>query len=138
MKRKYLLLAFLFLALCGIGIGLYLFNKPSPKASDIKPAFTLTATELAKAFESDGTQAGKLYAGKVLQVSGKVSDVKKDDKGLLTLVIEGTPGSAVSGVLQDLPKEEVKKGDEVTIKGFCSGFDDLFGEVQLHSCGIVK
>ncbi len=138
MKRKYFILIFLFIVLCGAGVGFYLFNKPSPHASSKKPDYTLSTAELAKAFETNETQANKTYSGKVIQVSGKVTDLITDKQGLVTIQIEGTPGSSVSCIFEKDPGQLISKGDSITLKGFCAGFDDLFGEVKMHSCGLIK
>jgi tRNA_anti-like len=81
----------------------------------------LNAKELAAEYERDEAGANKKYLGNALQVSGTVSEVSVNQQNRPVIVLSGTD---MSGVQCSLLKEAagIKKGDAVTIKGFCSGY----------------
>jgi hypothetical protein len=138
MKIRYYLIGLAFLVICGAAIGLYMYTKPSPKASNLKADFILKTQDLTLAYQGNADKAALEYSGKVIQVTGKLSDIKTDDKGLVTLVLEGSPETTVSCILEKPLTETINKGDIISVKGFCSGWDELFSEVKLHSGSLAK
>jgi hypothetical protein len=96
----------------------------------------LKTDELTLAFQGNAEKAALKYSGKVIQVSGKLAETKTDDKGLVTVILEGSTGTTVSCILEQPLVSAVNKGEILSLKGFCSGWDDLFSEVKLHS-GVV-
>ena len=138
MKIRYYLIGIAFLIICGAAIGYYLYTKPSPKAANLKADFTLKAEELTSAFQTDAQKAALEYSGKVIEVKGKLAEIKTDDKGLVTIILEGSPGTTVSCIFDKPLTETLNKGDEISLKGFCAGWDELFSEVKLHSGSLVK
>ena len=138
MKFRYYLIGLAFLLICGAAIGYYLYTKPSPKAANLKADFTLKTEDLTKAFQTNSVNAAKDYSGKVIEVTGKLTDIKTDDKGLVTLILEGSPETTVSCIFDKPLIQKLNKGDFVTLKGFCSGWDELFSEVKLHSGSLIK
>ncbi len=138
MKIRYYLIGIAFLIICGAAIGYYLYTKPSPKAANLKADFVLKTEELTKAFQSNSEKAGKDFSGKVVEVTGKLTDIKTDDKGLVTLILEGSPETTVSCIFDKPLTANLIKGNTVTLKGFCAGWDELFSEVKLHSGSLIK
>lgn len=101
----------------------------------------LNSAELIAAFEKDSAGANTLYLGKVLQVTGPVKGVEKEE-GAATIVL-GTE-SSLSSVRCSMDSEYVKKalllnpGSMVTVKGACTGFNademGLGSDVVLNRC----
>jgi hypothetical protein len=138
MKIRYYILGLVLLIICGAAIGLYLYTKPSPKAANLKADFIMNSEELTLAYQGNSEKAAAVYSGKVIQVTGKLVEIKTDDKGFVTLIIDGSPGTTISCILEKPPANVVTKGDLITLKGFCAGWDDLFSEVKLHSGGLIN
>ena len=138
MKFRYYLMGLAFVVICGAAIGFYLYIKPSPQAANLKADFILKAEELTLAYQGNAEKAALEYSGKVIQVTGKLLEIKTDDKGLVTLILEGSPGTSVSCILEKPLSKPVNKGELLSLKGFCAGWDDMFFEVKLHSGGIIK
>jgi hypothetical protein len=136
MKIRYYLIGLAFVIICGAAIGLYLYTKPSPKAANLRADFIMKSEELTVAYQGNAEKAGKDYSDKVIQVSGKLAEIKTDEKGLVTIILEGSPGTTVSCILEKPLSGTINKGEIVSVKGFCSGWDELFSEVKLHS-GVV-
>lgn len=126
MLKKILSIGFLLIAVGG-GIGYYLWNKPH--ASIGKPDITISASDLAAEFAKDETAATKKFIGDshktiILQVSGKISDVKNDSSGIALALDTGDPINGVSCVLDKFtpqPRTDYKTGEDVVLKGICTG-----------------
>jgi hypothetical protein len=126
MLKKILLFGLVALVIGG-GVGYYLYNKPHEAIG--KANFTITATDLAAEFDKDETAANAKYIGKdgnmiVVQVSGKISDVKNDTSGITIALETGDPINGVSCVLDRFTKQmrtDYKVGEEVKLKGLCTG-----------------
>lgn len=111
----------------GGAVGYYLWNKPH--ASIGKADITTTAMEISADFDKDENAAMKKYVGQdgktiVVQVSGKISDVKNDTSGITIALDTGDPINGVSCVLDRFtqqPRTDYKVGEEVKLKGLCTG-----------------
>ncbi|MEI6950206.1 hypothetical protein V9K67_23700 [Paraflavisolibacter sp. H34] len=124
MQKRTLLFAGIALCLLGAAIGLYWYNKPRAGVDRASADFTLTATELFRAYQQNEQQADARYAGKVLDVSGVVENVEATAEGSSLLLSSGDP---MGGVNCSLAKDSDKatlpqKGRPVRIKGRCTGF----------------
>lgn len=127
MKRNWVKIILAVVLLGGIASGIVaytMWNKDHADASQME-GIPVTAEALYKAFESDEAGANAKYVGKVVEVSGTVSEVKSDS---LTQVILSFPDAMFGGVLIGIDPRHVdevkslKNGDQATFKGFCSGF----------------
>ncbi len=131
---KKIIAAVLVLALIGVGTGIYLFYKP-PAGADESTGIPVTATELAKQFTTDEKKANTDYLGKVLQVSGTVSEVTKNQDGATVVTFEtGDPMAPVLCTMED-KSAAVTASQKLELKGFCNG--NNLG-VVLNRCVIVK
>jgi hypothetical protein len=98
----------------------------------------VTADQLYKAFETNEAEANKTYVGKVVEVSGTVSEVQADS---IQRVVLTFPDAMMGGIVVNIDKrhpegiDELKAGDQATLKGFCSGF---LMDVQIIDAGLVK
>ncbi|MHC5079772.1 MAG: OB-fold protein, partial [Planctomycetota bacterium] len=111
----------------------------SEKPAEGKPALTVSAAQLFKDYEENEVAADEKYKGKILQVSGEVSDIGKDimDKMYVNLKTENM-FMHVQCYFSDKHKDKLKtmkKGQQVTIKGKCDG--KLMG-VNLRGCLLVE
>jgi hypothetical protein len=100
-----------------------------------KVAYEITANRLTRDYGSDAAGSDSKYRGKVLLVSGVVT--KTDPAlggGVSFLMGAGELGSGVRCKFAPAYKAKVEKlkGDEVTVKGRCDGWN--MGEVILRGC----
>ncbi len=126
---KYLVL----LAVVGI-IGavlgyVFVYNKPHPDYLKKKPDYSLTAAALFEAYRADEAGASKTYNGKMLAVSGLLDDVEQADGQLIAFFIFDDGFFGPEGVLINMLEGQGAKlfekiGQQTTIKGFCTGFND--------------
>ena len=128
-------------AVIGGGIGYYMWNKPHETIG--KPDFITTATDIVAEFDKDEGEAMKKYVGRdgktiVVQISGKIDDVKNDTSGITIALDTGDPINGVSCVLDrftEHPHTDFKVGDEVKLKGLCTG---KLSDVVIDRCVVVN
>jgi anionic cell wall polymer biosynthesis LytR-Cps2A-Psr (LCP) family protein len=130
---KKILLVLLVLVLAGAGIGVYMWNKP-PETVDNKKAEAITAEALAKAFTDNEQKANAAYLNQVLDVTGTVAEVSKNQDGKTVIVLSvSDPLSGIQCTMRD-DGVQAQVGSAMTIKGFCNGYTLV---VLLSDC-IVK
>jgi hypothetical protein len=115
---KKILLAVLIIALISVCTGIYMWNKPHPEA---KHGIPVTAINLSKEFNADEKKANAAYLDKVLEVSGTISDISKNQDGDIVVTLD--TGDPMSGVLCTMKDKSVNpaKGQTITVVGFCRG-----------------
>lgn len=147
MNRKRIVWAsIIIILLAGAVYGWREYTRKLPDLKNAKPAFSMTAEELLRAFENDDSAAGTKYNGKVLELAGKVRELEKDEKGYYTLILEG--GNEISSIrcsMDTTYQQEVAAagaGSEVQVRGVCTGFnkDDLGlgSDVFLNRCVLIR
>ncbi len=120
----------------GGGYIYYIYNKPVQSLENQKPEVEVSAAEMIAAYEVDEKAADEIYLGKIVQVSGTISDITKENGIIKVLVETDSPMSMVICELeQGLETGSLKPGDEVKIKGRCTGF---LSDVILVQSSIVK
>lgn len=132
MIRKILIAVFL-LALISVCTYVYVWNKPHKKAEDTK-GISISAEALSKEYNTNEKDADKKYLNKAIEVSGAISETDKNQDGGVMLILQtGDPMTGVQCAMRDKGINAVK-GQNIIIKGFCSG-NGLTG-VSLTDCVI--
>lgn len=130
---KKILIVLLIVLLAGAGVAFYMWNKPHETVEDRK-SVAVGADTLANAFIENEQKANAAYLNQVLDVTGTISDVAKnqDGKTVITLSVSD-PLSGVQCTMRD-DKVQATPGASVTVKGFCNGYTLV---VLLSDC-IIK
>jgi hypothetical protein len=133
---KIALFVVLFIALSGILAGLIMFNKKHPDTAKARPDFIITAVALQKEFDNNEAAASARYINKILEVNGTIASVTPADSSHLNIALK--TGSEMSSVICTFPaisgSPRFKSGDEITLRGECSGF---LMDVLLNNCAVV-
>ncbi len=117
----------------GAGVAYKMWTKPHPKAEDQK-GIAITTVALAKEYGADEKAADAKYLNKVIEVTGIVGESEKNqDGGLMVVLQTEDPTAGVQCAMRE-KNITVSKGQNVTIKGFCSG-NGITG-VSLTDCVI--
>ena len=142
---KWLLISGFGLLIIGGGIFWYAQTKKYADTKDVKADYTITATELIRAFEQDNQAANEKYTDKILNVSGMVSEIEAADTTMNIKFIDTATGSYAIFAFQQQHVDEaktVKTGNTVSIKGACSGgiFSRLrkATSITFQRCTLVK
>jgi hypothetical protein len=149
MKRKKMIVyIMLVLLLVFAVVAVYIYNEYNRTHEDtaaIKPDYSFNAVSLIKEFETDEPASNKKYWDKVILVDGMVKDVPRDDRGLYSIILGDTASmSSVRCSMDSLHNHEavpVKKGDRLSMKGICAGFnaDEMLGsDVILVRCAVYS
>jgi len=124
-KLIWILLA---IVIVGAAIYFYVFHKPHRDLAGEEAAASLSAEELHTAFTSNASEAQVSYLDKVVEVEGQFTELS-DSIAVLY------PGIACTMIK---PENLPQTGTEVSVKGRVVGYDDLFEEVKLDYCTVVK
>lgn len=102
-----------------------MYNKPHKDITSAHPEFVVTVTELVEEFQTDELEANQKYLDNVLQVEGVVADISTNNgKSVLTLRQEGSSTQVICtlDVSENKKVLQLKEGQQVTVKGVCTGF----------------
>lgn len=133
---KKVLIALGVLVLVGAGLAYYMYNKPVASLEHHKADLSVTADQLIRDYESDEKTADEKYLGKVVEVSGKVADITQEEGKHKVSLETSNPISAIICELEEhLKTEELKVGEQIKMKGKCSGY---LNDVILVQSSIVK
>lgn len=122
MNKRSFILTLILAVIVAAGVTAYMmWNKPHEKVEDRK-AIELTADALNNAFEQNEQSANAAYLNKVIDVSGTIAEVSKNQDGKTVILLQTS--DPVSGVQCTMRENNVKAavGQQVKIKGFCNGY----------------
>ena len=118
---KKILISIILLGIVGSAVGFYLFNKPLESTKILKTDFIINAVDLLNAFENDEMQANQKFLDKVIEVKGNIQKIEvKNSKTTVYLDADNLMSSVIFQ-LED-QASNLKKGQEVTLKGICTGY----------------
>jgi len=117
-------------------IGLFrVFKKAELSVSGQKVALEISAPDLLKAYETKEVDANLKYNGKIIGVTGIVSEVKEDQQNVSVYLKEK---DAISGVMCSFDKSaikphDIKTGQQIKLNGICTGY---LMDVLLNKCAL--
>ena len=131
-----IILFLLVLGMIAAGVGYYMYNKPVASLENKKPDVEVAASKLISDYEADEKTANEMYLGKVVEVTGQVAGTAVEDGKTKVQLETGNPMSMIICELEDGGEAvSVKAGDEIKIKGLCSGY---LSDVILVQASLVK
>ncbi|MBN2172625.1 MAG: hypothetical protein JW731_00745 [Bacteroidales bacterium] len=142
--KKWILITTAILILGIIGAVLaykFVYNKPHIDFEKATPDFILPAMEVYNSYKISRHEASEKYTGKVLQVTGTLSKIETPDSlTIAVFAIEegmfGDEGIRCSMLEGQASKIQDLAGNEVTIKGFCTGFNDT--DIIMEYCSLIE
>ena len=99
--------------------------------------YKLAAKELFSKFEEDELKANELYLNKIIEVSGRIDQVKRnlDNEPVIILKEESEMFGIVCTLKQNIALNESTVGKHVKIKGLCQGY---LTDVIINNCIILN
>lgn len=134
MRKKNILIIIVLVLIGAISYGVYVWNKP---ARDVvkENGLKVSAVEIFAAYMNDEAAADKLYLNKAIEVTGVVSDVKKNQEGKTVIYLQTEdPVFGINCTFKEEPGS-ISKGSTVTFKGICTG---LLSDVIINQGVLVK
>lgn len=125
----------------GIGTYIYVFHKPARNIAKEKPEYVMNAQDLLNQFTSAEDSSYAKYGDKVIQVTGSVADVEVKSNTASIMLQDALSGVNCAfdsiTVVQDKNKlQNIKVGQNITLKGKCDGYDMIMG-VVLTRCVLL-
>ena len=128
MKRIYIIIAILVVVILMAGAGAYwdAFMRPHANILTARPAYVLSSSQLLSEFSEDEEAANKKYAGEIVEVAGKIADVKKGVKQTAVILEDHFSGISVyldSSFVVNHPEtvNDLDAEQSITIRGQCDG-----------------
>ena len=124
LKRKFVkwfVLPLLFIGITGAVVAYKMYNKPHRNVMNAD-AIAVNAAALVTSYEADENKSNGLYLDKVLNVTGEVSDVSKNQKGETVITLKGSDMGGVIATLEGKETNKLEKGSVVKLQGICTGY----------------
>lgn len=120
----------------------FVYNKPHVNYEKARADFSLAGEDLFRMYSVHKLEAELTYNGKILEVKGRVSTVENPEA--MTVVVfalgEGMFGDeGIRFTMLENHREKanaLKRGDLVTIKGYCTGYNDT--DIILEKCSLIN
>lgn len=129
---KGILIAVVLIGGTGAVIGYKMINKPHRNV-ETATAVTVTAVKIAGDYEANEAEANKQYLDKVIEVTGVISGVSKNQKAETVIALTGSDMSGLLCTIEGTFEKEFKIGDSITLKGICTGY---LTDVILVRCAV--
>lgn len=102
-----------------------LYNKPFIDIKKSTSKLEITAQEILNDYRADENSANEKYVDNLIQIKGEIADISFA-KGISIITLKDTSGLS-SIICQMLPEDnlnvlKLKKGNQVLIKGICTGY----------------
>ncbi len=149
MKKRTILFSFVGLLIAaGAYYGYTLYTKGNKDLTKVKPALTIDAEKLVQEFTSNETSANQKYLPKeeyIIDVTGTVKSINKDERGKMTLVLQASAEdmSSVQCAIDSTHVNDLaalSAGASARVRGVVTGFnsDELLGsDVFLSRCVLI-
>jgi hypothetical protein len=136
MARKNIIITLLVLILLALSIGAwYIFNKPH-RSLEQAELISVSADSLLASYMQNEKIANAKYFDKALAVNGEISELTTNQSGQSVIILKTQdPMAGVVCTLQEIPETGLKIGQQVQVKGFCSGY---ISDVVLRDCQLIK
>ncbi|WP_298479795.1 hypothetical protein [uncultured Maribacter sp.] len=124
-KIKMGVFIFLLFLLAAVFFSLWQYNKPHINVAVSKADISLSAEKLFTDFSTDEAGSNAKYLDQIVEVTGLVSNIGTE-KGQTVITLG--KGNIMGSVLCYLAPEQLmdnntlKKGQQITIKGICTGY----------------
>ena len=147
MKKKIWIIVSIIAIIGAIGatIGYFMMNKQVKDFAKSKAEITLSSKALFDEFQSSEASANAKYVAndKTMQVEGQILEIIQNEDSTSTIsldvMLEGGDISCNLSKEESAKSAKFKKGDKITLKGQCTGYQELINkEVVMIRCGIVE
>ncbi len=129
-KRTKIALGVLVIALVSaIAVYNYVFNAEHRDIASEEATTSISAKNIFNQFQSNEALATTTFLDKVVEVKGEITDLEG-----LDIVLSNGAQATISA--KDTLK--LKKGDTITIKGRCVGYDELLEVVKIDQSTLIK
>ena len=122
---------FIPLLVTSIAVVYFTYNKPHRDFNKSPSQFTVESKKLISFYKNNLKEANSKYLDKIILITGVITDFEKD----IIILDNGIVCTLDSSQKID---DQIYTGSEISIKGRCIGYDDLFEEVRVDHSFIIK
>ena len=130
----------------GVWTGMHEYNRRNEDLGSVKADINISAADLIHAYEANDSAANQKYLGRVVETSGNIKKIEKDEQGYYTIVMGDTSSLSSVRCSMDTTHNEdaahLTAGSSATLRGACTGFNKdemgLGSDVILNRCAILK
>lgn len=137
-KKFNISVVFFIIVVFGLIASVYFYNKPHLDVENTKADYVLTAQNLIDEYQKNETVTNEKYSESIVQVSGKIMEISTlKGNGVITINDGSLKTSIICHMLtsQNAQTISLKKGQEVVIKGICTGY---LLDVIMVKCTLVE
>ena len=144
--KRLLIFLLIIIVLGAVWYGYRKYTGTVPSLTEEKTDAKISATDLIAAFERDSASANRQYLGKILEVTGNIKSVEKNEGNIVLGDSEGNNSSVRCSMDSSFVKDisALNVGGTTVIKGHCTGFNPdetgmgLGSDVILNRCVLPK
>jgi hypothetical protein len=120
----------------------FVYNKPHPDYENLEAAYSLSPQELYSAYTGNKEDSQKKYNGQLIELKGALNKIETTDSLVIAVFVFNQGMFGDEGVRCTMLTKynqvarTLQPGGTVTIKGYCTGFNDT--DVILEQCSLVK
>lgn len=132
------MLGFLSIVIPLLLVSIYFYNKPHVDVTNTEATYVLTAENLIKEYQENEIGSTEKYSENVILVKGKVFEVSTlKGNSVITLKDDSSESSIICHLLsgENLKILDLRKGQNVSIKGICTGY---LLDVIMVRCTLVE
>ena len=132
MKKKKIIILVSLLSFLAVSTTIYfIWNKPHKNYFNAPVDISIEGTKLNEYYQNDLMDSNLKFLDKILLVSGPVTKLNSR----LVIIGDNIVCSLDSSHVLDT---SIKLYDEISVRGRCIGYDDLFEEVRIDHCFIMQ
>jgi cytochrome bd-type quinol oxidase subunit 1 len=119
--------------------GYRMYNKGPVNVADAE-AIKATPAALYTSYTLDSAAAQKKYDGKVLELTGQITDVSENSQKQQVILLKTSSSGGNINCTMEESVAGARAGDNITIRGICSGIGQgdadlgILGDVYLTRC----
>ncbi|MFT7443050.1 MAG: hypothetical protein ACI9Q3_001428 [Maribacter sp.] len=125
MNIKKIIFGILILGIIGSFVAYKIYNKPHVNVGEASVDLRISADKILNDFILDETLANETYLEKIIEVTGVISDIKKErEKGIIALKTNDDFASVLVHLSEEATKKisSLKLGQTIVLKGICTGY----------------
>ena len=140
---KKIVIIFCLITFIGLVAGFYLWNKPHQNIANAA-AIKIDAVTLYKVFSTDSITANKKFIQQVIEVSGIINSISKNQHNQMVTLIKTDTDEAFINCTLEQESNALLAGQSINIKGICNGIGQgdadigIKGDVYLVRCYLAK
>jgi hypothetical protein len=140
MKRFWKILGIIALVIfiSGVIVAVTMYNKPHRNIQKSRTDYTINASDLLKAFETNNAGAQSTYFSKIVMVTGEIKTITRTETNISVIIAGESDFFGVNCSFNPAENQKIdklKEGQKIQVKGECKGYID---DVIMVDCYLIE